>query len=199
MILLVAFVKIVRRRPLTAEKSGGNNGGNSLPAETSCPQMPLTDLQIRNAKPKKAREASGTGDGKQPACKKSYRLWDGEFVSPCNRKNDRCISDNAVNMALRRMGIPQDEMCGHGFRATARTVLAQELQIRTDLIEHQLGHQVIDPNGRAYNRTTFLPERRLMMEAWADYLEKLKSGEALRANVKKRLTDIRAIQVTTFA
>lgn len=124
---------------------------------------------------------------------------DGEFVFPCNRQNDRCISDNAVNMALRRMGIPQEEMCGHGFRATARTILAQNLHIREDLIEHQLGHQVIDPNGRAYNRATFLPERRLMMQAWADYLEKLKSGEALRANVKKRLTDIRAIQVTSFA
>jgi integrase len=123
----------------------------------------------------------------------------GEFVFPSDRYSRRCISDNAVNMALRRMGIPKEEMCGHGFRATARTVLAQELQIRADLIEHQLGHQVIDPNGRAYNRTTFLPERRLMMQAWADYLDKLKSGEALRSGVKKRLTDIRAIQVTAFA
>lgn len=124
---------------------------------------------------------------------------DGEFVFASDRYSKRCISDNAVNMALRRMGIPKEEMCGHGFRATARTILAQELQIRADLIEHQLGHQVIDPNGRAYNRTTFLPERRLMMQAWADYLDKLKSGGAIQSSVKKRLTDIRAIQVTSFA
>lgn len=123
----------------------------------------------------------------------------GEFVFPCNRQNNRCISDNAVNMALRRMGIPKESMCGHGFRATARTILAEKLHILADLIDHQLGHQVIDPNGRAYNRTTFLPERRLMMQAWADYLDKLKSGGTLRATVKKRLTDIRAIQVTRFA
>lgn len=124
---------------------------------------------------------------------------DGQFVFPGNRYDDRCISDNAINMALRRMGVPKEEMCGHGFRATARTILAQDLRIRLDLIEHQLGHQVIDPNGRAYNRTTFLPERRLMMQAWADFLDKLKSGGALRAGVKKRLTDIRAIQVTAFS
>jgi integrase len=97
------------------------------------------------------------------------------------------------------MGIPKEEMCGHGFRATARTILAEKLHIRADLIDHQLGHQVIDPNGRAYNRTTFLPERRLMMQAWADYLDKLKSGGPLLATVRKRLTDIRAIQVTAFA
>ena len=82
---------------------------------------------------------------------------------PSNRNKDRCISDNAINMALRRMEIAKEEMCGHGFRASARTILAQVLHIGEDLIEHQLGHQVIDPNGRAYNRATFLPERRLML------------------------------------
>lgn len=124
---------------------------------------------------------------------------EGDYVFPGNRDTDRCISDNAINMALRRMGIPKEEMCGHGFRAAARTILAEKLHIRVDLIEHQLGHQVIDPNGRAYNRTTFLPERRLMMQAWADYLDKLKSGKAVPSTRQKRLTDIRAIQVTAFA
>jgi integrase len=122
----------------------------------------------------------------------------GEYVFPGNGYDDRCISDNAINMALRRMGIPKEEMCGHGFRATARTILAEKLMVRQDFIEHQLGHQVIDPNGRAYNRTTFLPERRLMMQAWADYLDKLKSGKPVAPTKQKRLTDIRAIQVNAF-
>jgi integrase len=96
------------------------------------------------------------------------------------------------------MDIPKEEMCGHGFRATARTILAQEFHIRPDYIEHQLGHQVIDPNGRAYDRTTFLPERQLMMQEWADYLDKLKSGEEVRFNKRERLTDIRTILVGDF-
>lgn len=87
------------------------------------------------------------------------------------------MSDNAILMAMRRMGITKEEMCGHGFRATARTVMVQHLHIREDLIEHQLGHQVIDAHGRAYNRVTFLAERRLMMQHWADYLDDLKSGK----------------------
>jgi integrase len=100
-----------------------------------------------------------------------------------------------VLAAMRRMGIGKDEMCGHGFRATARTILAQNLHIRTDLIEQELGHHVIDSNGRAYNRTTFLPERRLMMQVWADYLDKLKDGGETRPKKEERLTDIRSIMV----
>jgi integrase len=122
----------------------------------------------------------------------------GDFVFPGARSRQRPLSDNAVNAALRRMDIPKEEMCGHGFRATARTILAQEFHIRPDYIEHQLGHQVIDPNGRAYDRTTFLPERQLMMQEWADYLDKLKSGEEVRFNKRERLTDIRTILVGDF-
>lgn len=76
----------------------------------------------------------------------------------------------------------------HGFRATARTILRQELKIREDLIEHQLGHQAIDPNGRAYNRATFLAELRLIMQHWADYLDKLKSQKAVPSIKPKPLT-----------
>ena len=86
------------------------------------------------------------------------------------------MSDNAVLAALRRMGIGKDEMSGHGFRAMARTILDEVLGFRPDYIEHQLAHTVRDPNGRAYNRTAHLPERRKMMQAWADYLDKLKAG-----------------------
>ena len=73
------------------------------------------------------------------------------------------------------MIIGKDEMSGHGFRAVARTILDEVLGVRTDFIEHQLAHAVRDPNG-APNRTAHLPERRKMMQNWADYLEILKSG-----------------------
>ncbi len=70
-------------------------------------------------------------------------------------------------------------MSGHGFRAMARTVLNEVLQFRPDYIEHQLAHAVKDPNGRAYNRTAHLVERRKMMAAWADYLDELKACKKL--------------------
>ena len=85
------------------------------------------------------------------------------------------MSENAVLAALRRMGISKEEMTGHGFRAMARTLLDEVLGFRPDFIEHQLAHAVRDPNGRAYNRTAFLPERRTMMQEWADYLDRLKA------------------------
>ena len=84
------------------------------------------------------------------------------------------MSDNAVLAAMRSMDIAKDEMSGHGFRAVARTLLDEELGYRPDIIEHQLAHRVIDPNGRAYNRTQHLPERKAMMQHWADYLQDLR-------------------------
>jgi integrase len=98
----------------------------------------------------------------------------GKYVFPGHRSRTRPMSNNAVLAALRRMGIDKDTMTGHGFRAMARTMLEEELQIRPDIIEHQLAHAVRDPLGRAYNRTTHLPERRTMMQQWADYLDSLK-------------------------
>lgn len=70
----------------------------------------------------------------------------------------------------------KDVATAHGFRATARTLLEEALGERCDLIEHQLAHTVRDPNGRAYNRTTHLPERKRMMERWGQYLDKLRRG-----------------------
>jgi integrase len=99
----------------------------------------------------------------------------GRFVFPGARSDRRPMSDNAILAALRRMGIDKDEMSGHGFRAVARTILDEVLGVRPDFIEHQLAHAVRDPNGRAYNRTAHLPERRKMMQEWADYLDALKS------------------------
>ncbi len=100
----------------------------------------------------------------------------GRYVFPGARSNGRPMSDNAILAALRRMGFAKDEMSGHGFRAMARTILDEVLQVRPDYIEHQLAHAVRDPNGRAYNRTAHLVERRKMMQQWADYLDKLKAG-----------------------
>ncbi|MDR3581306.1 MAG: integrase arm-type DNA-binding domain-containing protein [Oryzomonas sp.] len=99
------------------------------------------------------------------------------YVFPCHRSPLRCMSDNAVNAGLRRMGFEKSEITGHGFRAMARTILDEVLEVRTDFIEHQLAHVVKDPNGTAYNRTKYLPQRRQMMQQWADYLDTLKSGE----------------------
>jgi integrase len=101
-----------------------------------------------------------------------------EFVFPSARSPRRAMSNNAVLAALRRMGIPKEEMRGHGFRAMARTILDEVLQYRPDIIEHQLAHQVRDPLGRAYNRTAHLSERRAMMQAWADYLDELRSSKS---------------------
>ena len=98
------------------------------------------------------------------------------FVFPSARSFIRPMSDNAILAAMRRLGIDKDEMSGHGFRAVARTILDEVLGVRPDFIEHQLAHAVRDPNGRAYNRTAHLLERRKMMQQWADYLDKLKAG-----------------------
>ncbi len=104
----------------------------------------------------------------------------GRYVFPSARTRDgsRPLSDVALLAALRRMGFEKDEATVHGFRALARTVLDEVLGFRADFIEHQLGHAVKDPNGRAYNRTAYLAERRRMMQEWADYLDRLKNEKA---------------------
>ena len=100
----------------------------------------------------------------------------GRYVFPSAHGHRKPMSNNAVRLALRRMGYDKDQMSGHGFRAMARTILDEVLHVRPDFIEHQLAHAVRDPNGRAYNRTAHLPERRKMMQQWADYLDALKAG-----------------------
>jgi integrase len=100
----------------------------------------------------------------------------GEYVFPSARSAKRPMSDNAVLAAFRRMGIPADEVSGHGFRASLRTIGDEVLKFRVDLLEHQLAHRVKSPNGRAYDRTSFLPERKRMMQRWSDYCDRLKDG-----------------------
>lgn len=100
----------------------------------------------------------------------------GRYVFPSIRTSERPMSEAAINAALRRIGYDKTEMTGHGFRAAIRTIGDEVLGFRIDLIEHQLAHAVKDPNGTAYNRTKHLPERKRMMQQWADYLDKLKAG-----------------------
>jgi len=104
---------------------------------------------------------------------------DYRWVFPCARSVTRPMSENAVLGALRRMGITKDEATPHGFRATARTILAEVLDYRTDLIEHQLAHSVRDATGEAYNRTRFLDRRREMMQRWADYINDITHTDRL--------------------
>jgi integrase len=98
----------------------------------------------------------------------------GEFVFPSATSSTREMSNNAVLAAYRRMGIEKDELCGHGWRAIARTLLDEELKFPLPIIEMQLAHSVKDMHGRAYNRTTFIKDRHEMMQTWADYLDGLK-------------------------
>lgn len=105
----------------------------------------------------------------------------GRYLFPSPRGRSRPLSENGVRTALRTLGYSNEQMTPHGFRATARTLLDEVLEVRVDLIEHQLAHTVKDTNGRAYNRTAHLEARRKMMQSWADYLDQLRL-EASRFN-----------------
>ncbi len=98
------------------------------------------------------------------------------FVFRGERHHDRAMSENTVNAALRAMGFPKDEVTGHGFRATARTMLDEVLGVAPAVIEAQLAHSVKDSLGSAYNRTEFLGKRKDMMQLWADHLDALRLG-----------------------
>ena len=99
----------------------------------------------------------------------------GRYLFPCHRSPLRCMSNNALNVGLRRLGFTKEEATAHGFRASARTILDEVLKVRPDFIEHQLSHSVRDALGTAYNRTSHLDERKKMMQTWADYLDNLKT------------------------
>lgn len=97
------------------------------------------------------------------------------FVFPSTTApTQRCMSENTVRSALRRMGYGNDDMTAHGFRAMARTMADERLGIAPEVIEAQLAHAVSDTLGRAYNRTQFLEQRRDFMTRWAAYLEQLR-------------------------
>ncbi len=100
----------------------------------------------------------------------------GALVFPGERSHDRPISENSVRTALITLGYTPELQTWHGFRATARTMLAERLDCDPLVIEAQLAHAVKDANGRAYNRTQYLQQRAAMMQQWADYLDKLRTG-----------------------
>lgn len=110
----------------------------------------------------------------------------GKYVFPSERGQSRPMSENTVNVALRTLGYDGNTQTAHGFRATARTLLDEILGFRPDYIEHQLAHEVKDPNGRAYNRTAHLPARKDMMQTWANYLDGLRKGaDIVSINTKR--------------
>lgn len=99
-----------------------------------------------------------------------------DFCFVSMRNSNKVISDSTINKRLKMYGFENGETTGHGFRATARTLLDEVLKFPIERIEQQLAHQVRDMHGRAYNRTKYLEERVAMMQAWSNYLESLKSN-----------------------
>lgn len=99
----------------------------------------------------------------------------GRYVFPSIRSMARPMSENTITVALRRMGYTGDEMTGHGFRSMASTLL-HEQGWPSDVIERQLAHAERNKVKAAYNYAEYLPQRRKMMQSWADYLDGLKAG-----------------------
>jgi integrase len=105
----------------------------------------------------------------------------GEYVFQGGHSPLKPMSESAVNAALKRMGYDtQKDITAHGFRAMARTILHERLNIDPYIIEHQLAHKVPDALGEAYNRTKFIEQRVIMMQRWADYLDELKDKMPLK-------------------
>ena len=101
----------------------------------------------------------------------------GAHCFPNQRTRSRPISNVTMNAAMRRMGFGPDEMTAHGFRSTARTIIAEQLpEIDPEWIEAQLAHGKAGPLGAAYDRAQYLAQRRTMMQTWADYLDRLREG-----------------------
>jgi integrase len=97
----------------------------------------------------------------------------GRFVFHSLLTGERCMSENTLRTAPRRMGYTNDEMTPHGFRAMARTILVEQLNMNPDVIEAQLAHGKSGPLGAAYDRAEFIAQRRTMMNKWASYLDQL--------------------------
>ena len=116
------------------------------------------------------RQAVAIFEALKPLTEHSPYVFRGE------RSAQRPMSDAAINAALRTLGFSADEVTGHGFRASARTMIVERLGIAEPVVEAQLAHSVRDNLGRAYNRTEFMQERVRMMQQWADYLDTLRNA-----------------------
>lgn len=101
----------------------------------------------------------------------------GRYVFPSLITGEKPMSENTIRVALRRMDYANDEATPHGFRAMARTLIAERLPgIPVDVVEAQLAHGKSGPLGTAYDRAEYMEQRRQMMNAWADYLARLRDG-----------------------
>ena len=98
----------------------------------------------------------------------------GTYVLPSLQSVKRAMSENTVRVALRRLGFDNDTMTPHGFRAMARTIMVERLNVSPDVIEAQLAHGKSGPLGAAYDRAEFMDQRRQMMGMWVDYLHELR-------------------------
>lgn len=103
----------------------------------------------------------------------------GRYVFPGQRDHDRPMSDNSVRSALYSLGFGK-EQSWHGFRASARTMMVDELDLDPLAIEANLAHAVKDANGRSYNRTQYITKRLQQIQQWADYLDKLRAGNVVQ-------------------
>jgi integrase len=109
----------------------------------------------------------------------------GKYVFPSLQGQGRCMSENTINVALRRLGYAKDVHSAHGFRSTARTLIVERLNVAPDVVEAQLAHMKSGPLGSAYDRAEFLEQRRDMMQAWADYCDALRGGSNASGTKKK--------------
>jgi integrase len=109
----------------------------------------------------------------------------GGYLFPSLRSAAEPMSENTVNAALRRLGFDKETMTGHGFRAMASTRL-NEMGWQPDVIERQLAHAERNKVRAAYNRASYMAERRKMMQAWADYLDTLRTDTGKVVPLKRR-------------
>jgi integrase len=100
----------------------------------------------------------------------------GKFLFPSTRSANRCMSENTINAALRRLGFQKDEMTGHGFRSAASSMLNESGLWSADAIERQLAHVDTDSVRRAYARADYWDERVRMMDWWSDKCDELRRG-----------------------
>jgi integrase len=117
-------------------------------------------------------------------------IGSGRWLFPSVRAFTRPISENTLNAALRRLGYGSEEMCTHGFRATAATRLNEMGRWNPDAIERQLAHQEASAVRRAYTHSAeYWPERVLMMQAWADYLDALRDSGNIVPLIRQKCVD----------
>lgn len=115
----------------------------------------------------------------------------GRYVFPSLLGGERPMSENTLRGALRRMGYSNDDMTPHGFRAMARTIMVEQLNVHPDVIEAQLAHGKSGPLGAAYDRAEFVTQRHIMMATWADYLDSLRNSRPVQAAEGMRTRAIR--------